>query len=163
MTKKIVLGLGALIVVLVVLFFVYPSPTTPQEPYVIGVLHYLPIFEPSEQGLKARLADLGYEEGEDVVYDVRHAYADFDALDQHARELIEKNVDLIYATALEGALSAQKEVKARNRSDIPIVFVNANNPDELGLIDSFQSPGGNITGESTSIPFSTPKKIIFFN
>ena len=158
--KKILLILAVLAVAAGALVLARPS-SPPAEPHTIGVLQYLPVMEASLQGLKDGMAKLGYVEGGNITYESRQAFADFNKLDEYAREFVNADVDLIYAIALESALSAKKEAEKLGRADIPIVFVNANDPDKLGLIGSFRSSGNQVTGVATDFVAVTAKKLEF--
>ncbi|OGG63738.1 hypothetical protein A3D66_03175 [Candidatus Kaiserbacteria bacterium RIFCSPHIGHO2_02_FULL_50_9] len=139
----------------------YFRNAAPQKVHTVGVIEYLDVMAPTYTGFKEKMAKLGYTEGKNISYEYRQANGSFDALDQASREFIGKNVDIIFATALEAALSAKKETEAAGRTDIPVVFANANNPDELGLIASFKSSGNNLTGVATDFSNVTAKKLEF--
>ncbi|MBD3426804.1 MAG: hypothetical protein GF409_06195 [Candidatus Omnitrophica bacterium] len=69
----------------------------------------------------------------------------------------EANIVLVIGT--EAAVFARRSIKTR-----PVVFTMLLNPVENGIVDSFQRPGGNITGVSLNISlqkqFSMLKKIV---
>jgi putative ABC transport system substrate-binding protein len=93
-------------------------------------------------GLRDGLLALGYREGEHFVIGVRFTQGDTAALPAAARDLVRSGVDIIFATDANAARAAQV---ATNR--IPIVFAAVvGDPVELGLVQSFARPGGNITG-----------------
>jgi ABC-type uncharacterized transport system substrate-binding protein len=111
---------------------------------IIGVLG-----SASADGLKEPLAaykdgltELGYREKDNVRIDYRWAGNDYDLLPRLAAELVELNVDVIFATG--GPVSALAAKKAT--SMIPIVFPAVSYPVEVGLVESFNKPGGNVTG-----------------
>jgi hypothetical protein len=67
-------------------------------------------------------------------------------------------VDLIFADGIPAAKAAQM-VTTR----IPIVFLGlGGNPVEMGLVESFDRPGGNITGISTLVIELAPKRLELF-
>ena len=63
------------------------------------------------------------------------------------KELIDDGCDLLY-TIGRFATEASAEIT----KDIPIVFGAVNSPDEIGLVDSNEVPGGNVTGVSSYTP-----------
>ncbi|HSE95233.1 MAG TPA: ABC transporter substrate-binding protein [Methylomirabilota bacterium] len=97
---------------------------------------------PQIVGLRDGLLALGYREGEHFVIGVRFTQGDTAALPAAARDLVQSGVDVIFASDANAARAAQG---ATNR--IPIVFAAVvGDPVELGLVQSFARPGGNITG-----------------
>jgi putative ABC transport system substrate-binding protein len=111
---------------------------------IIGVLG-----SASAEGLKQPLAaykdgltELGYHENDNVWIEYRWADNRYDLLPRLVAELVEINVDVIFATG--GPASALAAKKATSR--IPIVFPAVSYAVELGLVESFNRPGGNITG-----------------
>ena len=91
-----------------------------------------------QQGLREQ----GFVEGRNVTIEYRWAEGHFDELDTLATELVTDGAALITATG--GARSAQAAKNAT--STIPIVFVLGADPVKLGLVTTFNKPGGNITG-----------------
>ena len=97
---------------------------------------------PQIVGLRDGLLALGHREGEQFVIGVRFTQGDTAALPVAARDLVQSGVDVIFASDANAAKAAQM---ATNR--IPIVFAAVvGDPVELGLVQSFARPGGNITG-----------------
>ena len=92
-------------------------------------------------GLRQGLMELGYVEGQNVVYVGRWAEAKQDRLPGLAAELVAMKVDVI-VTAGGPASSAAKQAGP----SIPIVLGNVGDADSIGLIDSLARPGGNVTG-----------------
>jgi len=92
-------------------------------------------------GLRQGLTELGYVEGQSVVYVGRWAEARQDRLPGLAAELVGLKVDVI-VTAGGPASGAAKQATA----SIPIVLGNVGDADSIGLVDSLARPGGNVTG-----------------
>ena len=63
------------------------------------------------------------------------------------KELIDGKCDLLYTIGRYASETAAELTK-----DIPIVFGAVNSPDEVGLVDSNEKPGGNVTGVSSYTP-----------
>ena len=86
------------------------------------------------------LYETGYLEGRNVAIELRSTeqYGELPAL---ATELVRLRVAVIAAL---GGLAAPAAKKAT--TTIPIVFSIGGDPVELGLVASFNHPGGNITG-----------------
>jgi putative ABC transport system substrate-binding protein len=97
---------------------------------------------PQIVGLRDGLLELGYHENEQFVLGVRFTQGDLTALPAAAQQLVQYEVDLIFASDVAAAKAAQLAT-----IHIPIVFAGlGGNPVEMGLIQSFARPGGNITG-----------------
>jgi putative tryptophan/tyrosine transport system substrate-binding protein len=96
--------------------------------------------EPVE-GFRRGLAEVGFSEGRNVTVEYHNAGGHYEQLPALAADLVRRRPAAIIATAGPAALAA----KAATR-DIPIIFVMANDPVELGLVESLNRPGGNLTG-----------------
>ena len=86
--------------------------------------------------------DAGFVEGRDLTFDFRFADNNPDLLPQLAADLVQRRVAIIVipgsAVAVRAAMAATKT--------IPIVFMNASDPVQAGLVANFPRPGGNVTG-----------------
>jgi putative ABC transport system substrate-binding protein len=116
-----------------------------KDKVVIGVLTVTagrddPIFEGLWQGLR----ELGYEEGRNFRVEFRTAQGHNDRLPQLARELIQREVDVIVVLSTVAA-----QVLKRATSTTPIVMAVVADPVGSGLVSNFARPGGNLTGLSS--------------
>jgi putative ABC transport system substrate-binding protein len=96
--------------------------------------------------LKRGLAELGYIEEKSVKIKYRYARLDqeYDAL---MAELVSAKVDIILAGNAPAAVAAGKATRS-----IPIVLCAVNDPVGLGLVDSLERPGRNVTGTTIYAP-----------
>ena len=88
------------------------------------------------------LAATGYLEGRDVIVEYRWADGNYDRLPALARELVTRQPAVIVTGGATPNALAAKAVT----DSVPIVFVLGSDPVEFGLVRSFASPGGNVTG-----------------
>lgn len=96
----------------------------------------------------AAMHSLGYEDGRNVVYDVRNAKGASDQVPLLARELVAAKPDLIVVTGTTEAVAANKAT-----TSIPIVMLHGSyDPVEFGLAKSLARPRGNLTGMTSTMP-----------
>lgn len=112
--------------------------------YHLGVLSGLDAFAPTIDGLKSKMAELGYTEGKNIVYDVQKTNVDMDAYKKITQKFVQDKVDLIFVFPTEAAMEAKA---ATQSTDVPVVFDLAfTDVKGVDLINSVREPGGNITG-----------------
>ena len=124
----------------------WPRAGRAQQPGmpVMGFLHsaspepYAPQMSVFRQSLK----EAGYVEGQNVAIEFRWAENQIARLPTLAAELVHRQVSVIVAGGSPVAALAAKSAT----TTIPIVFMNAADPVGIGLVASFNRPGGNVTG-----------------
>jgi putative ABC transport system substrate-binding protein len=93
------------------------------------------------------LAELGWIEAKNVVFERRYAENLLERLPELAAELVRLNVDVIVGFGTPAPLAAK-----RTTTTIPIVMTAAGDPLGSGLVASLARPGGNVTGMSLMVP-----------
>jgi putative ABC transport system substrate-binding protein len=110
--------------------------------YRVGILSGLDFFADTADGFKAKMTELGYIEGQNIVYDLQKTNFDPAREQEILEKFVADKVDLIFVFPTEASLAAKAVTQETN---IPVIFANAfvegNN-----LVESVRQPGGNITG-----------------
>jgi len=130
-----------------------------RSPYRIGFLGLLPgeNTSTSMKSLLERLNELGYREGDNMIFDYRSAEGTSERLPQLAADAVRASPDVL-VTGM-GTLAA-KAAKAAT-STIPIVFTAVGDPVGAGLVASLGRPGANVTGLSAQASDIVGKRLQF--
>jgi putative ABC transport system substrate-binding protein len=105
-------------------------------------------------GIRKGLGQQGFEEGRNVAFEYAWSAGEYDRLPKLAAGLVARNVDIIAASGLPATLAAKTAT-----SKIPIIFRLAVDPVAFKLAQSFDRPGGNLTGVTMLFDPLTPKKL----
>jgi putative ABC transport system substrate-binding protein len=130
------------------------------QPVVMPVVGFLnptssKLYEFNAAAFRKGLQDAGFVEGENVRIEYRWAEGDYNRLAALAAELVNLKVAVIGAT---GDVASARAAKAAT-SIIPIVFTIGADPVKVGLVASYNRPGGNLTGISAITSQIATKRI----
>lgn len=116
-----------------------------QEVFEIGInqLATHPALDAVREGFVEGLE----EEGIEANFDVKDAGGQIPVAGEISNKFVSDGKDLIFAIATPSAQSAKQAT-----TDIPILFSAVTDPVEVGLVNSWEAPGGNITGTSDESP-----------
>jgi putative tryptophan/tyrosine transport system substrate-binding protein len=109
----------------------------------IGVLVSATPPHPFADAFRRGLQPLGYVEGENITIEWRYTEGKSDRAAALARELVQRDVDVIVAHFTPAVRAAMVATQT-----IPIVMAPAGAPVQSGFVDSLAHPGGNVTGLS---------------
>jgi putative ABC transport system substrate-binding protein len=113
-----------------------------------------PVTNESFGAMRQGLADLGYIEGQNVVFEPRGGNGTAERLAAMAAELVAAKVNIIVAIATPAARAALQATRT-----IPIVVGSVGDPVQDGFVESLSHPGGNITGTTFLGPELVPKRL----
>jgi putative ABC transport system substrate-binding protein len=137
----------------------WPRAACAQQPAmpVIGFFH-LTSLETNRENLAAfrrGLGDTGYIEDKNVAIEYRWAQGRNDRLPTLVAELVRRQVSVIaILESTSGALAAKAATQT-----IPIVFMQSADPVRIGLVDSLNRPGGNLTGINLLLAETAGKRL----
>jgi putative ABC transport system substrate-binding protein len=101
------------------------------------------------------LAEGGFVEGQNVAIEFRWARGQYDLLPTLAADLVSRRVNVLTTVGGEPSALAAK----RATSTIPIVFGSGSDPVSVGLVESWNRPGGNATGIAFLTTQMEPKRL----
>ena len=119
----------------------------------IGVAQIVshPALDADEKGFEKRLAERGFKEKVNVIFDRQNAQGDMATAQTIARKFLDARVDLIHTIATPTSQAVVKTIKT-----IPIVFSSVTDPVDAGLVPKTSPPGTktgtNVTGVSDRWP-----------
>lgn len=119
----------------------------------IGVLQFVqhPALDAATQGFKDALADAGVE----VEYDDQNAQGEVPNTNTIATTFANDDLDLVLTVATPAAQAAAQAI-----TDTPVLFTAVTDAEAAGLVDSNDSPGGNVTGTSDLNPVADQLELL---
>jgi putative ABC transport system substrate-binding protein len=96
---------------------------------------------PSDNPMRRRLAELGWIEGQNFVFDCVSTVGRLDQVPALARELVSRSPDVLIAAPFNFVSALKQET-----TTIPVVMLTTFEPVRHGLVASLARPEGNVTG-----------------
>ena len=130
------------------------------QPSNMPVVGFLSARAPGEsadlvEAFRSGLKERGFVDGQSAKIEFRWAHGDYGHLPALAAELVRAQVAVIATLGGDPSALAAKAAT----STIPIVFAIGSDPVKTGLVESFNRPGGNVTGVTTSTNLMEPKRL----
>jgi putative ABC transport system substrate-binding protein len=144
-TSKILIAVCLVLVLALVVPFMGACQTGMK--YKIGITQIVThsALDSCRDGFIAQMAEEGFVEGENVEYILRNAEGDMSIAASIAESFVSEKVDLIFSIATP---TTQACVAAVEGTDIPVVFAAVTDPVAAGIVESWEKPGGQVTGAS---------------
>ncbi|NLS09264.1 ABC transporter substrate-binding protein [Nesterenkonia sp. MY13] len=123
------------------------------DSYSIGITQIVshPALDNAREGFKAAFEDADIE----VEWDEQNAQGEQATASNIAGTFATADLDLIHSIATPTSQAAAQQI-----TDAPIVFSSVTDPEEAGLVDSWDEPGGNITGASDMNPVAEQLELL---
>ena len=125
-----------------ILAFTQPAYAQQSAMPVVGWLNPQPLKtgRPHLDGFRKGLGEAGFVEGKNVMIELRPGGGG-QSMQERADDLVRLGVAVIMAGSPPAALAAKRATQT-----IPIVFTSGADPVRIGLVSSYNRPGGNATG-----------------
>ncbi len=158
--SKLLVGVSLVLVLALALPFMSGCAKEEGERvYKIGIAQYAthPALDACRDGFIDQMEEEGFVEGENIEYDILNAEGDMTVAATIAQQFVSEQVDLIYSIATPITMAC---VAATEGTDIPIVFTAVTDPVTARIVDSWDKPGGTVTGMSDWIEIDPQLEMI---
>lgn len=128
--------------------------------YKVGICNYVDDASLNQivDNVQAQLEKLGQEKGVTFEVSYDNCNADANVMSQIIANFIADDVDLMVGVATPVAMAMQT---ATEDNQIPVVFAAVSDPLSVGLVESLEAPGSNITGTSDFLDTTAVMNLIF--
>lgn len=128
--------------------------------YKVGICNYVDDASLNQivDNIQTRLEELGQEKGVTFEVSYDNCNADANVMSQIIANFIADDVDLMVGVATPVAMAMQT---ATEDNQIPVVFAAVSDPQSVGLVESLDAPGSNITGTSDFLDTNAVMNLIF--
>lgn len=122
--------------------------------FTIGLITNNPNGLRNVRGFTDRMHELGYVDGDNVVYLFAGEPTQGADLDRELRRFVDADVDLVFTAGTPTGVAAHRITAG---TDIPVVFGVIADPLAAGVMDDLSRPGGNMTG--VKLGLSHPRRM----
>ena len=128
--------------------------------YTIGICNYVDDASLNQivENIQTRLAAIGEEKGVTFNVEYDNCNADSNLMSQIISNFQADHADLLVAVATPVAMSMQA---ATEETGTPVVFAAVSDPVSVGLVDSLEAPGSNLTGTSDYLDTAAVMNLMF--
>ena len=128
--------------------------------YTIGICNYVDDASLNQivENIQSQLAAIGAEKGVTFHVEYDNCNADSNLMSQIISNFQADHADLLVAVATPVAMAMQA---ATEESGTPVVFAAVSDPVSVGLVDSLEAPGSNLTGTSDYLDTAAVMNLMF--
>ena len=128
--------------------------------YTIGICNYVDDASLNQivDNIQTKLAAIGAEKGVTFNVEYDNCNADSNLMSQIISNFQADNADLLVAVATPVAMAMQA---ATEETGTPVVFAAVSDPVSVGLVDSLDAPGSNLTGTSDYLDTASVMNLMF--
>jgi len=143
----ILIGVCVVLAVALVLVLTLGIGGQPAMKYKIGIaqLGTHDALDAAREGFIDQMEEEGFVEGENVDYIIRNAAFDSSNYATIAQYFVSADLDLIFSIATPITQACASAVEG---TDIPVIFAAVTDPVTAGFAESWEEPGGQVTGAS---------------
>ena len=136
------------------------APAGEGKTYTVGICNYVDDASLNQivANIRSRLDELGAENGVSFEVSYDNCNADANVMSQIIANFQADEVDLMVGVATPVAMAMQS---ATEESGMPVVFAAVSDPVSVGLVDTLEAPGANITGTSDYLDTNAIMNLIF--
>ncbi len=128
--------------------------------YTVGICNYVDDASLNQivENIQSQLAAIAEEKGVTFNVEYDNCNADSNLMSQIISNFQADNADLLVAVATPVAMAMQA---ATEESGTPVVFAAVSDPVSVGLVDSLEAPGSNLTGTSDYLDTAAVMNLMF--
>ncbi|RLB34905.1 MAG: hypothetical protein DRH11_04540 [Deltaproteobacteria bacterium] len=125
----------------------------------IGVINFIthPALDACQKGFMDQMAQEGYIDGKTVQYDISNAEGDMSVVASIAKKFVSQKKDLIFSITTP---CTQAVAAATKGTGIPVIFGAMTDPVAAKVAESWERPGGNVTGCSDWMDVGAQVKVV---
>ena len=127
------------------------SGETSSEAITVGILQLSEhdALDKCRQGFLDYLAENGYTDGENIVFDYQNAQGDQSNLKTISQQFVNNEYDYLVGISTPATQSLATETQ-----DIPVIGTAITSFEAAGLVESNEEPGGNVSGVNDETPIA---------
>ncbi len=150
----------AIVIAMLVALSLVSFASAEQQTYKVGICNYVDDASLNQivDNIKQKLATVEAEKGVKIEILDANCMADASIMSQIIADFIAEKVDVMIGVATPVAMAMQAMTED---NQIPVVFAAVSDPLSVGLVESLEKPGANVTGTSDFLDTNAVLNLIF--